>query len=84
MIALPVLADRAPLDTLGRTAAVTAVEGLDRKLGSADALVTSRRGPRDRSTRTRRLPSFRPGDDATLPLPTPPTASQGCPVTTAG
>ncbi|MEP6762487.1 MAG: FtsX-like permease family protein, partial [Sporichthyaceae bacterium] len=38
MIALPVLAVVA-LDTLGRTSQVTAREGLDRKLGSADALV---------------------------------------------
>jgi putative ABC transport system permease protein len=40
MIALPVLAVVA-LDTLGRTADVTPREGLQRQLGSADALVTS-------------------------------------------
>src|SRR5688572_32260604 len=50
MIALPVLAVVA-LDTLGRTSQVTAREGLDRKLGSADALVMSDgdRGPVDQN-----------------------------------
>ena len=40
MIGLPVLAIVA-LDTLVRTADVSTVEGLDRQIGAADALVTS-------------------------------------------
>lgn len=68
MIALPVLAVVA-LDTLGRTSEVTAREGLDRKLGGADALVMSDgdRGPVDQNPDL----SFLHGQasDAALPLP---------------
>ncbi len=68
MIALPVLAVVA-LDTLGRTSQVTAREGLDRKLGSADALVMSDgdRGPVDQNPDL----TFLHGQatDAAAPLP---------------
>jgi putative ABC transport system permease protein len=68
MIALPVLAVVA-LDTLGRTSQVTTTEGLDRKLGSADALVMSDgdRGPVDQNPDLTFLSGQ--ASDAALPLP---------------
>jgi putative ABC transport system permease protein len=69
MIALPVLAVVA-LDTLGRTGQVTAREGLDRKLGSADALIMFEgdRAPVDQNPDLTFLSSQAASTE--LPLPT--------------
>jgi len=69
MIALPVLAVVA-LDTLGRTSEVTVREGLDRKIGSADAMIMFEgdRAPVDQNPDLSYLSSLSTGTE--LPLPT--------------
>lgn len=74
MIALPILAIVA-LDTLGRTAEVTTVEGLDRHLGHADALVTfqGQTEPVDQDPTMNTFGTLAPIEGAkpvTLPAPT--------------
>jgi putative ABC transport system permease protein len=83
MIALPVLAVVA-LDVLGQTAQVTTVEGLDRQMGQADAVVRylGDTSPVDQSPTMDAFGSGRP-NDGQAPLPTP-TASTIADVLPAG
>jgi putative ABC transport system permease protein len=72
MIALPVLAV-VSLDVLGRTADVTTVEGLDRQMGHADAVVRylGDTSPVDQSPTMNSFGSGPPDDGQQITLPTP-------------
>jgi putative ABC transport system permease protein len=72
MIALPVLAV-VSLDVLGRTADVTTVEGLDRQMGHADAVVRylGDTTPVDQSPTMDSFGSGPPADGQQVTLPTP-------------